>query len=61
MVRWNFQPEIFRHQIKETIAQHITHQKKVFEQGIKVVSLFFIDKVANFLGDGENKGIIKNI
>ena len=54
-------PEIFRHQIKETIAQHITHQKKVFEQGIKVVSLFFIDKVANFLGDGENKGIIKKI
>jgi len=54
-------PEIFRYQIKETIAQHITHQRRMQKHGVKVVSLFFIDKVANFLGDGENEGIIKKI
>lgn len=54
-------PDIFRYQIRETIDQHIAHQKKVYDKGIKVLSLFFIDKVANFIGDGENPGIIKKI
>ena len=54
-------PEIFRYQIKETITQHIEHQKKMQKHGVKVLSLFFIDKVANFLGDGEKEGIIKRI
>ena len=54
-------PEIFRYQIKETIAQHIAHQKRVQKQGVKVVSLFFIDKVANYLGTEEKEGIIKKI
>lgn len=54
-------PEIFRYQIKETIAQHIAHQRRVQKQGIKVVSLFFIDKVANYLGSEEKEGIIKKI
>lgn len=54
-------PEIFRYQIKETIEQHIAHQERVQSQGVKVISLFFIDKVANFIGDGVNEGIIKKI
>ncbi|MDB0603080.1 DEAD/DEAH box helicase family protein [Tenacibaculum maritimum] len=54
-------PEIFRYQIKETITQHIEHQKKMQKHGVKVLSLFFIDKVANFLGDGEKEGIIRRI
>lgn len=54
-------PEIFRYQIKETINQHIDHQKRVENKGIKVLSLFFIDKVANYLGEKGNIGIIKKI
>jgi type III restriction enzyme len=54
-------PDIFRYQIRETIAQHIEHQKKVENKGIKVISLFFIDKVINFIGDEKNNGIIKKI
>lgn len=54
-------PEIFRYQIKETIAQHIAHQSRVQKHGVKVVSLFFIDKVANYLGNGESESIIKKI
>lgn len=54
-------PDIFRYQIRETIQQHIDHQKKMKDRGIKVLSLFFIDKVANFIGDGQNEGIIKRI
>ena len=54
-------PDIFRYQIRETIEQHIAHQKKIESRGIKVLSLFFIDRVANFLGDGEQEGIIRKI
>lgn len=54
-------PDVFRYQIKETVAQHIEHQKRVEKLGIKVLSLFFIDKVSNFVGDGKNEGIIKKI
>ncbi len=54
-------PEIFRYQIKETIAQHIAHQIRVQKNGVKVLTLFFIDKVSNYLGDGINEGLIKKI
>lgn len=54
-------PDIFRYQIRETLAQHIAHQKRVERHGAKVLSLFFIDKVSNFIGEGENEGIIKKI
>lgn len=51
-------PEIFRFQIRETIRQHIKHQEKLLERGIKVLSLFFIDRVANYTSDD---GIIRTI
>ena len=54
-------PDIFRYQIRETIEQHILHQKKMKKSGVKVISLFFIDKVKNFVGDGVSEGIIKKI
>ena len=54
-------PDIFRYQIKETITQHIEHQERVKDKGVKVISLFFIDKVANYLGKGSEIGIIKKI
>jgi len=50
--------EIFRVQIEETIKAHMQKQKHVLSRGVKVLSLFFIDKVANYI---ENDGIIKKL
>jgi len=51
-------PEIFRFQIRETIEQHMKVQQKLYHKGIKVLSLFFIDRVANYTADD---GIIRAI
>ncbi|BCX49860.1 restriction endonuclease [Haloferula helveola] len=37
-----------RIQIRETIRAHFEAEKKLFDQGIKVLSLFFIDEVAKY-------------
>ena len=50
--------EIFRIQIEETIKAHMNKQKELLPKGIKVLSLFFIDKVANYV---ESDGIIKKL
>ncbi len=51
-------PDLFRYQIRETIAQHIDLQARLLDKRIKVLSLFFIDKVDNYVADD---GIIKQI
>lgn len=43
--------EVFRVQIEETIKSHFERQKTLKEKGIKVLSLFFIDKVPNYKGE----------
>ncbi|WP_067778709.1 DEAD/DEAH box helicase family protein [Actinomyces vulturis] len=48
------QDSVFREMIRETIREHIRKEAQVNAQGIKVLSLFFIDKVASYLGDGVN-------
>lgn len=45
---------IYREMIRETIKEHFRKQTMLASKGIKVLSLFFIDKVENFLGDGVN-------
>lgn len=40
--------DIRRIQIRETIASHFEKEEKLFEQGIKCLSLFFIDEVAKY-------------
>ncbi len=40
--------DIRRIQIHETIASHFDKEEKLFEQGIKCLSLFFIDEVAKY-------------
>ena len=40
--------DIWREQIRKTIEEHLKKELKVREQGIKVLSLFFIDRVANY-------------
>lgn len=45
--------EIQQMQIRRTIAEHLQKEKKLCEQGIKVLSLFFIDKVDNYRNGGK--------
>lgn len=40
--------EIVRTQIRETIIEHFDKEKRLRDKGIKVLSLFFIDKVASY-------------
>ena len=44
--------EIQRLQIRETIKNHLYRQEQLKDAKIKVLSLFFIDKVDNYLNDG---------
>jgi len=50
--------EIFRGQIDETVRLHMELQEKYFTQGIKILSLFFIDRVANYRGEN---GLIRKL
>lgn len=47
---------IFEAQIRATVEEHFLRQGRLRERGIKVLSLFFIDKVDNFVNDD---GIIR--
>lgn len=40
--------QLRRIQIRETIAAHLEKEQRLFSQGIKVLSLFFIDQVAKY-------------
>lgn len=45
---------IYREMIRETIREHLRKEVVMREKGIKVLSLFFVDKVASFLGEGSS-------
>ncbi len=40
--------EVMKFQIKKTVEEHLKKEKRLAQKGIKVLSLFFIDKVANY-------------
>ena len=40
--------EIMKFQIRKTVEEHLKKEKRLAPKGIKVLSLFFIDKVANY-------------
>ena len=40
--------EVAKSQIRQTIEQHLIKEKRLKDKGIKVLSLIFIDKVANY-------------
>ena len=51
--------QLRRIQIRETIRAHFDQERRLFSQGIKVLSLFFIDEVAKYRqygDDGEGAG-----
>ncbi|KKP67792.1 MAG: Restriction endonuclease [Candidatus Moranbacteria bacterium GW2011_GWE1_35_17] len=43
-----FKEDIMKLQIRQTIINHFEKEKKLKDKGIKVLSLFFIDRVANY-------------
>ncbi|MBI5918028.1 MAG: DEAD/DEAH box helicase family protein [Nitrosomonadales bacterium] len=45
---------IYKEMIRETVREHLRKEAMLRSKGIKVLSLFFVDKVASFLGDGVN-------
>ncbi|MBN2004569.1 MAG: DEAD/DEAH box helicase family protein [Anaerolineae bacterium] len=51
-------PEIFRAQIRKTLEQHMEMQARLADKGLKVLSLFFIDRVANYTSPD---GLIRRI
>jgi len=51
-------PEIFRAQIRKTLEQHMEMQQRLARKQIKVLSLFFIDRVANYTAPD---GLIRRI
>jgi type III restriction enzyme len=40
--------EVLKTQIRQTVEEHFKKEKKLKDKGIKVLSLFFIDRVANY-------------
>jgi len=50
--------EVFRVQIENTIKYHFAKQRELLPLGVKVLSLFFIDRVANYVNDD---GVIKRL
>ncbi len=51
--------QIKRGQIRKTIEEHLDKELKLNPLGIKVLSLFFIDNVANYRSYDEDKNMIK--
>lgn len=51
--------DIKRIQIKNTIEEHLKKLKQVKDKGIKVLSLFFIDRVVNYRSYDGNEGVSK--
>src|SRR6266446_6910466 len=45
------QAALFREQVRYTVEEHFRKQKRLKSAGIKVLSLFFIDRVENYMGD----------
>ncbi len=43
---------IYREMIRETIREHLRREQQLRAKGIKVLSLFFVDKVASYMGEG---------
>nr|GFD41134.1 hypothetical protein [Tanacetum cinerariifolium] len=46
--------DVMKFQIQQTVLHHFQRVKQLQPRGIKVLSLFFIDKVANYRGITEN-------
>lgn len=59
MAKGGLTNELMRFQIERTIEEHLKKEIKLLNQGIKVLSLFFIDRVANYRSYSEDGSIQK--
>jgi type III restriction enzyme len=50
--------DVWRVQIKQTVKRHLENELKLQERGIKVLSLFFLDKVSNYRVYGDD-GVVR--
>ena len=50
--------EIWKVQIEETVRRHVERQEQLLAAGIKVLSLFFVDRVAHYT---EKEGVAKRL
>lgn len=50
-----------RVQIRETIVSHLEKERQLFKRGIKCLSLFFIDEVANYKSYDEEGNEVKGV
>ena len=57
----NDELQIRRIQIRETINAHLQRERQLFRQGIKVLSLFFIDEVAKYRKYDEDGGEVNGL
>ncbi len=55
----SFQDEIMQAQIKKTVQEHFAKEKRLIAKGIKVLSLFFIDRVAHYRSYDEAGQVVK--
>lgn len=53
------QDEVLKYQIRRTVEDHFEKELRFRDQGIKVLSLFFVDSVANYRQYAESGGIQK--
>jgi type III restriction enzyme len=51
--------EVMKVQLRKTVEEHFLKERKLREKGIKVLSLFFIDRVANYRGYGAEGNPVK--
>jgi type III restriction enzyme len=51
--------EVWKVQIEKTVQRHLDKELQVRGKGLKVLTLFFIDKVANYRGYGEDGQPVK--
>ncbi|MGH3995815.1 MAG: hypothetical protein ACRDSN_25505, partial [Pseudonocardiaceae bacterium] len=51
--------EVWRVQIKHTVKRHLEKELQVRSRGLKVLSLFFIDRVANYRDYGVDGHLVK--
>lgn len=54
-----FTDDIMKYQVKKTIEEHLKKERQYKPLGIKVLSLFFIDRVANYRSYDEQGNTIK--
>lgn len=52
---------IFKEQIRYTVREHLRRQRALRSHGLKVLSLFFIDRVANYRTEDGQPGLIRRL